>query len=100
MLGWSAAALVDRVSAGHQSARQLFKSCATALQKFKPMTEPQQLAKERLEIPTYVFILQAWDPADSRVYLPRLSVLTGAHIMDPQGCDFGWLVVRWCHVQK
>ena len=76
-LRWSAAALADRVSAGHLSSLSKFKSCAVALQNFKPSTEQQQLAKERLEIPTYVFILQAWDPADSPVYGPRLAALKG-----------------------
>ena len=56
----------------------MFKKCAAALHNFSPATLAQQLAKQRLEIPTYVFIIQAWDPADAPVFVPRLAALKGS----------------------
>jgi hypothetical protein len=67
--------LVTKRIAGHGASVPLLKYCAAALEKFKPSTPQQQIAKERLEIPTYVMILTAWDPADAPVYMPRLGAL-------------------------
>ena len=74
-LRWSAAALVNRRIAGHGASMPLLKYCAAALEKFKPSTPPQQIAKERLELTTCALIVSAWDPADSPVYGPRLGAL-------------------------
>ena len=74
-LRWSATALVNRSIAGHEASVPLLKACSAALEKCKPSTSQQQVAKERLEIPTLVMILQAWDPADAPVLMPRLGAL-------------------------
>ena len=59
-LRWSAAALTA-TTGNKQQATDLFKSCATALEQFRPRTPQQQEAKDRLELSTTVQIINAWE---------------------------------------
>ena len=77
-LRWSATALVNKRIASHTTSMPLLKACAAALEKFKPSTPQQQIAKERLELTTCALIVSAWDPADVPVYGPRLGALKGS----------------------
>ena len=74
-LRWSALASVVRINVGHHQSVALFKRCASALQKYKPVTSEDQIAKQRIEIPALALILTAWNPDDAPVYGSRLKLL-------------------------
>ena len=63
------------MNVGHHQSVALFKRCASALQKYKPVTSEDHIAKQRIEIPALALILSAWNPDDAPVYGPRLKLL-------------------------
>jgi hypothetical protein len=75
-LRWSVTALSTRNTTSHGAALPLFKAAAAALERVQPATWEAKCAKERLELPTLVCILNAWEKENIPVYSPRLQALT------------------------